>query len=134
MQQLGRDEPVPNEPPAGIKPTPNPVAGYDTDDLLAENRRLRSGLTQMREEVLRLGRALETMHQFQAEVFQLRSEVDRLRAASHTDQEMANQLKELLQATAMKEREFSGQIKAIHASSSWRITRPLRWIARSMRK
>jgi predicted RNase H-like nuclease (RuvC/YqgF family) len=134
VKQLERDQAVPNEPQAGINSALKQAPGYETDDLLAENRRLRSGLEQMREEVLRLGRALETLHQLQEEVLHLRGEVDRLRANSRIDHERADQLAALVEATARMERDSSDQLTAVYASSSWRITGPLRWVMRCIRR
>jgi predicted RNase H-like nuclease (RuvC/YqgF family) len=125
---------VPNEPQDGINPALNQAPGYEDDDLLAENRRLRSGLEQMREEVLRLGRALETLHGLQEEVSHLRDEVGGLRADSRTDHGRANQLAALLETASRMERDYSDQLAAVHASSSWRITSPLRWVIRCFRQ
>ena len=113
---------------------------YDMDDLRAENQRLRAGLEQMQGDVLRLSRALEPMHQLNEELAQLREEAEQLRAAEQSHRDRAEQLAQLrgeaeqLRAAGLAYREridqLAGQLHAVYDSSSWRLTRPIRWLKR----
>ncbi|WP_432726849.1 phytanoyl-CoA dioxygenase family protein [Variovorax sp. W6] len=79
--------------------------GLDLGDSREENKRLIAATTQMRSEILTLNRTLGAKEQAHAEVHGLRVRVAQLAAS----------------------------IEAIHASNSWRITRPLRAVASVLR-
>lgn len=108
-------------------------AGPDMYDLRAENRRLRSGVEQMRDEVLRLGRALEPMHRLNEEVSRLRVELDRHQTELRAYREQAEHLEAELKAAAEIATASAEQLAAVYASSSWRLTRPLRYLMRRLR-
>jgi uncharacterized coiled-coil DUF342 family protein len=130
-----------DEPPAGcgLGESQDATSGpdYDLDDLRAENQRLRAGLEQMQGDVLRLSRALEPMHRSNEELAQLRGETDQLRTEAEQLRTEAEQLRteaEQLRAAGQAYRErieqLAGQLQAVYDSSSWRLTRPIRWLKR----
>jgi hypothetical protein len=98
----------------------NRVVRLELDDLREENRRLRASTKQMRSEIMLLSRALEPMHRLSealatsdpltnrqsgADVAALRAQVDRL----------------------------AQRLSATYASTSWRLTRPVRLLSRLLR-
>jgi glycosyltransferase involved in cell wall biosynthesis len=127
--------------------------GYDLDDLRVENRRLRKALEQMQDEVLRLSRALEPMHALQEERALLLDKVEQSQVTGPAHSERAEMLAAKLQALqverallldkveqsqvtgrAHSERAemLAAKLHAVYASSSWRLTYPLRWAKRQL--
>ena len=127
--------------------------GLDLDDLREENRRLRNAAEQMRAEILVLSRALEPMHRLNEELASWRpqmlalgeevmnrrtqfmavaqgsdrtAEEERLRDSEQQHRERAEQLAQNVEQLAL-------HVQAIHASSSWRLTRPWRVLGRRLR-
>jgi hypothetical protein len=125
MRAAGQDEPPPLD------------TDHDRDDLRAENQRLRSGLEQMRDEVLRLGRALEALHRLHEQVAVLNAEAERLRAVARELREASERSRAETAAETAAERsradQLTSELAAAHASTSWRLTRPVRWLARRLR-
>ena len=125
MRAADRDEPPPLD------------SDHDRDDLRAENQRLRSGLEQMRDEVLRLGRALEALHRLHEQVAVLNAEAERLRAVARELREASERSRAETAAETAAERsradQLTSELAAAHASTSWRLTRPVRWLARRLR-
>lgn len=129
---------------------------YDMDDLLAENRRLRAGLEQMQGNVLRLSQALEPMHrvneemvmlgaetalirteldshrerreQLTHELSQRRGEVEGLRAILQGCRDQNKQLQDTCYQNREKIERLTIHLQAVLNSSSWRLTRPIRWL------
>ena len=125
--------------------------GLDLDDLREENRRLRGAAEQMRAEILVLSRALEPMHRLNEELASWRpqmraigeemaswraqstsstsgkaAEEERLRDAEQHHRARAEQLSQRAEQLAL-------HVRAIQASSSWRMTRPWRVLGRRLR-
>ena len=125
--------------------------GLDLDDLREENRRLRNAAEQMRAEILVLSRALEPMHRLNEELASWRpqmlalsaevaasrtqstaqgsdrtAEEERLRDSEQQHRARAEQL-------AQRVDQLAEHVQAIHASSSWRLTRPWRALGRRLR-
>ncbi len=125
--------------------------GLDLDDLREENRRLRNAAEQMRAEILVLSRALEPMHRLNEELASWRpqmlalsaevltwrtqsmaqgsdrtAEEERLRDSEQQHRAHAEQL-------AQRVDQLAEHVQAIHASSSWRLTRPWRALGRRLR-
>ena len=92
----------------------------DLDDMRGENRRLRAAVQQMQAEILILSRALEPMHRVNEELADLRLQFAGLEA------------NELQRANEEQQRvaQLHQYIQALHASSSWRLTRPWRVLGR----
>jgi hypothetical protein len=93
----------------------------DQDDIRLQNRLLHLAVDQMRVEVFTLGHKLEEFLELNEQLNDQRQENRRLRAA------MAHGLQ-----TAAEQ--FSEQLRVIYASSSWRLTRPLRAIGQLLKK
>jgi hypothetical protein len=129
MRAADQDEPPPLD------------SDHDRDDLRAENQRLRSGLEQMRDEVLRLGRALEALHRLHEQVAVLNAEAERLRAVAGELREASERSRAETAAESRAETaaersradQLTSELAAAHASTSWRLTRPVRWLARLLR-
>jgi polysaccharide pyruvyl transferase WcaK-like protein len=80
--------------------------GLDLGDSREENKRLVAATTQMRTEILTLNRALSATKE---------------------------QVREEIQGLRMQAAHLASSIEAIHASNSWRITRPLRAVVSALR-
>ena len=80
--------------------------GLDLGDSREENKRLVAATTQMRAEILTLNRALSSTKE---------------------------QVREEIQGLWMRVAHLASSIEAIHASNSWRITRPLRAVVGALR-
>lgn len=113
---------------------PGESRDHDLVDLRAENRRLRSGLQQMQDEVIRLGRALEPMHRLHEEIAQLRAELNQHQTESEACRGRAERLKASLQAANERALVSAEQLAAVYASSSWQFARPLRWLKRCVHR
>ncbi len=124
--------------------------GLDLDDLREENRRLRNAAEQMRAEIMVLSRALEPMHKLNEELASWRPQMRALgeqvvswRARSAPDPAKAAEEERLREAEqhhraraeelARQAEQLAHHVKAIHASSSWRLTRPWRVVGRRLR-
>ena len=132
--------------------------GLDLDDLREENRRLRNAAEQMRAEILVLSRALEPMHRLNEELARWRPQMlalgDELatwrpqmralgeemvswRTQSTSDASDRSAEEERVRESEQHHRARSEQlaqhVQAIHASSSWRLTRPWRALGRRLR-
>jgi predicted RNase H-like nuclease (RuvC/YqgF family) len=113
-------------------PEPCDRSDYDMDDLRLENHRLRAGLEQMRDEVLRLGRALEPMHRLNEEISTLHAEVERLSESGLALRACVDRSDRELQTQRQHAEYLAGELRSVYASSSWRLTGPLRWLARGL--
>lgn len=124
--------------------TENRRLALDLDDLREENRRLRSAAEQMRAEIMVLSRALEPMHRLDEEIARWRGQMLALREemvnqgaryASNASDRTAEEdrLRESEQHHRARAEELAHFVQAIHASSSWRMTRPWRVLGRRLR-
>jgi hypothetical protein len=111
----------------------NAMRADDSEELRAENERLRSGLDQMRDEVLHLGRALEAMHRLSEEVAILNNEAERLRAVAGELVAVSERSRAETAAERHRADLLARELAAVHTSTSWRLTRPVRWLARRLR-
>lgn len=104
--------------------------GLDLDDLRDENRRLRSATEQMRAEILALSRALEPMHRLNEELAAWRARSASSAADETAEERRVRDSQQVLQARA---EQLAQLVRAIHASSSWRLTKPWRVLGRWLR-
>ncbi len=124
--------------------------GLDLDDLREENRRLRNAAEQMRAEILVLSRELEPMHRLNEELASWRPQMHAIgeelvsrRARSAPDPAKAAEEERLRDSEqqhraradelAYQAEQLAQHVRAIHASSSWRLTRPWRVLGRRLR-
>jgi hypothetical protein len=92
----------------------------DRDDLILQNRLLRLAAERMQAEIFALSRKLEAMLELNEKLNDMRHENRRLRAA----------MEHGLQAAA---EQYCLQLRMVYASSSWRLTRPLRAVRRILK-
>ena len=123
--------------------------GLDLDDLREENRRLRNAAEQMRAEILVLSRALEPMHRLNEELASWRPQMraigeelvsrhvqpapDQVTAAEEERLRESERHRARAEELAQQAEQLAQHVKAIHASSSWRLTRPWRVLGRRLR-
>jgi hypothetical protein len=100
----------------------NRLVRLDLDDLREENRRLRAATGQMRAEIVLLSRALAPMHRLQEELEAFRPS--------------ANGKGPPVTAEALRAEvdELTRRLEATYASTSWRLTRPVRLLSRLLRR